>query len=42
MTVKADVDVGSFREKVMQIKSDRELRKKSLISNVNFKGWKII
>jgi hypothetical protein len=28
MTVKADVDIGSFRERVMQIKSDRELEKK--------------
>ena len=28
MTVKADVDVSSFRERVKQIKSDRELEKK--------------
>ena len=38
MTVKADVDIGSFRERVKQIKSDRELEKKVIDQQQQLQG----
>jgi len=38
MTVKADVDIGSFRERVKQIKSDRELEKKVIDQQRQLQG----
>lgn len=38
MTVKADVDIDSFREKVKQIKSDRELEKKVIDQQRQLQG----
>lgn len=38
MTVKADVDIGSFRERVTQIKSDRELEKKVIDQQKQLQG----
>lgn len=38
MTVKADVDIDSFRERVMQIKSDRELEQKVIAQQRQLQG----
>ena len=38
MTVKADVDIDSFRERVKQIKSDRELEKKVIEQQRQLQG----
>ena len=38
MTVKADVDINSFRERVKQIKSDRELEKKVIDQQRQLQG----
>lgn len=38
ITVKADVDIDSFRERVMQIKSDRELEKRVIAQQRQLQG----